>query len=76
MQKRKLGQSGIEVPPLAFGGNIFGWTVDEAKSFKLLDAIVESGLNFIDTADGYSRWVPGNKGGESEVIIGRWMKER
>jgi aryl-alcohol dehydrogenase-like predicted oxidoreductase len=76
MQKRTLGQSGIEVPTLAFGGNIFGWTVDEAKSFKLLDAIVESGLNFIDTADGYSRWVPGNKGGESETIIGRWMKER
>ena len=76
MEKRKLGQSGIEVPPLTFGGNIFGWTVNENESFKLLDAIVESGLNFIDTADVYSKWVPGNKGGESEAILGKWMKAR
>lgn len=76
MEKRKLGQSGIEVLPLTFGGNIFGWTVNENESFKLLDAIVESGLNFIDTADVYSKWVPGNKGGESEAILGKWMKAR
>src|SRR5688572_15920041 len=76
MQKRKLGKSGIEIPSLVFGSNIFGWTVNESGSFKILDEIVESGLNFIDTADTYSRWAPGNKGGESEIIIGKWMKER
>jgi aryl-alcohol dehydrogenase-like predicted oxidoreductase len=73
MTKRKLGNSGLQVSPLAFGGNIFGWTVD-ATSFKLLDAFVESGFNLIDTADVYSKWVPGNKGGESETIIGNWLK--
>jgi len=76
MRKRKLGNSGLEVSPLAFGGNVFGWTVDETMSFKLLDAFVASGCNFIDTADSYSRWVPGNRGGESETIIGKWMKQR
>jgi len=76
MNLRKLGNSGIEVPPLCFGGNIFGWTVDEARSFELLDALLDSGLNFIDTADVYSRWAPGNQGGESETIIGNWMKAR
>ena len=76
MQKRKLGQSGIEVAPLAFGGNVFGWTADEASSFKLLDSFVEAGFNLIDTADVYSRWVPGHKGGESEAILGRWLKSR
>jgi aryl-alcohol dehydrogenase-like predicted oxidoreductase len=76
MRKRKLGNSGLEVSPLAFGGNVFGWTVDETMSFKLLDVFVASGCNFIDTADSYSRWVPGNRGGESETIIGKWMKQR
>ena len=74
MNKRKLGNSGLEVPPLAFGGNVFGWTVDEQMAFKLLDAFVAEGFNMIDTADTYSRWVPGNKGGESETIIGKWLK--
>ena len=74
MKKRALGRSGIEIAPLVFGGNVFGWTVDEAAAFRLLDRFVESGLNAIDTADVYSRWVPGNKGGESETIIGHWLK--
>ena len=74
MKKRRLGRSGIEVGPLAFGGNVFGWTAGEGASFRLLDAFVASGLNLIDTADVYSRWVPGNKGGESETIIGKWLK--
>ncbi len=74
IQKRKLGNSGLEVAPVAFGGNVFGWTVDEAMAFKLLDAFVAYGFNLIDTADTYSIWVPGNKGGESETIIGRWLK--
>jgi len=74
MKKRKLGNSGLEVAPLAFGGNVFGWTVDEPTSFQLLDAFVSAGFNLIDTADIYSRWVPGNQGGESETIIGKWLK--
>ncbi|MBV8551341.1 MAG: aldo/keto reductase [Acidobacteriaceae bacterium] len=74
MQKRKLGHSRLEVSPLCFGGNVFGWTADEATSFQLLDAFVDAGFNFIDTADVYSRWIQGNKGGESETIIGRWLK--
>jgi aryl-alcohol dehydrogenase-like predicted oxidoreductase len=73
---RPLGKSGIQVAPLCFGGNVFGWTLDEASSFKLLDAFVGAGFNFIDTADVYSKWAPGNKGGESETIIGKWMKQR
>jgi aryl-alcohol dehydrogenase-like predicted oxidoreductase len=76
MNKRQLGNSGIEVAPLAFGGNVFGWTIDEQTSFTLLDAFVGSGFNLIDTADSYSRWPPGNKGGESETIIGNWVKQR
>lgn len=76
MEKRTLGKSGIEVAPLAFGGNVFGWTIDEKKSFGLLDAFVASGFNLVDTADVYSRWAPGNKGGESETIIGNWIKQR
>src|ERR1051325_4860660 len=76
MAMRLLGRLGIEVPGLCFGGNIFGWTVDEARSFVLLDKLVEQGLNFIDTADVYSKWVPGHVGGESETIIGKWMKAR
>ena len=76
MQKRKLGNSGLEIAPLMFGGNVFGWTVDEAMSFKLLDAFVGAGFDAIDTADVYSKWVPGHKGGESEIIIGKWLKAR
>jgi len=76
MIKRKLGKSGLDVAPLAFGGNVFGWTADEATSFKLLDAFVGAGFNLVDTADAYSRWVPGNKGGESETIIGNWLRQR
>jgi len=74
MKKRKLGNSGIEVAPLALGGNVFGWTVDEPTAFTILDAFAAAGLNLIDTADTYSRWVPGNKGGESETIIGKWLR--
>lgn len=74
MQTRELGRSGLKAVPLAFGGNVFGWTADEARSFELLDAFVDSGCNLIDTADKYSSWVPGNRGGESETIIGRWLK--
>ena len=66
MEKRRLGNSGLSVAPLAFGGNVFGWTADEATSFALLDAFVDAGFNLIDTADVYSRWVPGNEGGEQE----------
>jgi aryl-alcohol dehydrogenase-like predicted oxidoreductase len=76
MDRRKLGSTGFEVAPLAFGGNVFGWTVDEAMSFKLLDAFVAAGFNLIDTADSYSRWVSGHQGGESETIIGRWIAKR
>lgn len=76
MEKRKLGNSGLEIAPLVFGGNVFGWTADEQTSFKLLDAFVEAGFNCIDTANSYSSWVPGNKGGESEAIIGNWLKRR
>ncbi len=76
MQSRRLGESDVQVVPLMLGGNVFGWTVDEAKSFEILDRFVDRGLNFIDTADVYSRWVPGNEGGESETILGRWMKSR
>jgi aryl-alcohol dehydrogenase-like predicted oxidoreductase len=74
MQKRQLGKSAIEIAPLMLGGNVFGWTIDEAASFKVLDAFVDAGLDFIDTADTYSTWVPGHKGGESEIIIGNWFK--
>lgn len=76
MIKRRLGKSSLEIGPLVFGGNIFGWTADEPTSFKLLDAFVASGLNMIDTADVYSKWVPGNHGGESETIIGNWLAKR
>lgn len=76
MKRKQLGRSGIEIPPLMFGGNVFGWTVDEATSFVLLDALADRGLTAIDTADVYSNWVPGHAGGESETIIGRWMKDR
>jgi len=72
--KRKLGNSGLEIAPIVFGGNIFGWTADESTSFQLLDAFIAAGFNAVDTADVYSKWVPGNKGGESETIIGKWLK--
>jgi aryl-alcohol dehydrogenase-like predicted oxidoreductase len=76
MKHRPLGRSGLSVPPLCFGCNVFGWTVDEISSFRLLDTVLEHGLTFLDTADVYSRWVAGHRGGESETIIGKWMKAR
>jgi aryl-alcohol dehydrogenase-like predicted oxidoreductase len=76
MEKRRLGQSCLYIAPLAFGGNVFGWTADEKTSFALLDEFVAAGFNFIDSADVYSRWAPGNQGGESETIIGKWLKAR
>ena len=76
MEKRKLGKSQIAIAPLMFGGNVFGWTTDEAMSFRLLDAFVGAGFNAIDTADVYSKWVAGHRGGESEAIIGAWLKAR
>lgn len=72
--RRRLGASPLQVAPLAFGGNVFGWSADAARSFELLDAFVDAGFNLIDTADGYSNWVPGHQGGESETIIGQWLK--
>ena len=73
--RRPLGRSGITVAPLAFGGNVFGWSVkDAAGTGRLLDAFVDGGFNLIDTADVYPAWVPGNKGGESETLIGQWLK--
>ena len=74
MTTRRLGKSDQEVKPFAFGGNVFGWTIDEATSFKLLDAFVEAGFDLIDTADVYSSWAEGNTGGESEAVIGNWLK--
>lgn len=74
MQYRTLGRSALQVSPLCLGGNVFGWTVDEATSFCLLDAWVDAGFNFIDTADVYSRWAPGHVGGESETVIGKWLR--
>ena len=76
MQKRRLGNSVLEVAPLTFGGNVFGWTADEPTSHRLLDGFVDAGFNFIDTADVYSRWHTGNRGGESEIIIGNWLAAR
>jgi aryl-alcohol dehydrogenase-like predicted oxidoreductase len=76
MELRELGLSGIKIPPFVLGGNVFGWTADEAESFVVLDAYVAAGFTCIDTADTYSRWKPGNHGGESEAIIGRWLKAR
>jgi aryl-alcohol dehydrogenase-like predicted oxidoreductase len=76
MQKRRLGSSDIHVAPVCLGGNVFGWTADERTSFALLDAFLDAGLNFIDTADVYSKWAAGHQGGESETIIGNWLKQR
>ena len=73
MEKRKLGNSGLEVAPLALGGNVFGWTVHEPMASQILDAFVDAGFNLIDTANSYPSWVPGNKGGESEAMIGDWL---
>ena len=75
MQTRSLGRSGLLVSPLCLGGNVFGWTVDERTSFSLLDAWLDAGFNFVDTADVYSRWKPGHSGGESETVIGRWLAQ-
>ena len=75
MQKRELGKSGLAVVPLMFGGNVFGWTADEPTSFELLDAFVDRGFDFIDTANVYSVWLPGHQGGESETIIGKWFAQ-
>ena len=75
MKMRKMGTTGLEIGPLVFGGNVFGWTADEQMSFKLLDAFVDAGLNFIDTADVYSKWVEGNPGGVAETYLGRWRKQ-
>jgi aryl-alcohol dehydrogenase-like predicted oxidoreductase len=74
MHMRPLGSTGLEIAPVVFGGNVFGWTVDKKASFELLDAMVDAGLNALDTADVYSAWAPGNRGGESETIIGNWLK--
>ncbi|MDE1160771.1 MAG: aldo/keto reductase [Acidobacteriaceae bacterium] len=73
MQKRSLGKSNLEIVPLVLGGNVFGWTADEATSFRILDAFVDAGFDAVDTANMYSAWVPGHKGGESEAVIGRWF---
>jgi aryl-alcohol dehydrogenase-like predicted oxidoreductase len=75
MQHRPLGRSPLSIAPLVFGGNVFGWSVDEARAFELLDAFVDGGGNLVDTADVYPAWVPGNTGGESETIIGKWLKQ-
>ncbi len=74
MQRRRLGQSCLEIAPLMLGGNVFGWTIDEAASFNILDAFVDAGFNAVDTSDSYARWIPGSPGGESETIIGNWVK--
>ena len=76
LEKRPLGRSGLDIAPLVFGGNVFGWTADKATSFDLLDGFIAAGFDAIDTADAYSRWVPGHSGGESETIIGEWLKAR
>lgn len=76
IQKINIGNSDLAVAPVNLGGNVFGWTLNEAQSFEILDAFTAAGFNFIDTADTYSVWVPGNKGGESETIIGKWTKAR
>jgi aryl-alcohol dehydrogenase-like predicted oxidoreductase len=75
MKHKRLGNSSLEVAPLCIGGNVLGWTIDQAASFRVLDAALDGGLNFIDTADMYSRWVEGHSGGESETIIGKWLKQ-
>ncbi len=76
MQKKQLGTTDLYIPPIMFGGNVFGWTLGEQESFRMLDEVLDKGFTAIDTADSYSHWAPGNKGGESETIIGKWLKER
>ena len=76
MQFRKLGATGLDIAPLVLGGNVFGWTADKATSFAILDAFMDAGFNAIDTADVYSIFVPGHVGGESETVMGEWMKAR
>ncbi|MGB7785389.1 MAG: aldo/keto reductase [Salinimicrobium sp.] len=76
MQHKTLGNTGVQISPIIFGGNVFGWTLDEKESFKMLDEVLDKGFNTIDTADSYSHWAPGNSGGESETIIGKWLKDR
>ncbi|MGB7842939.1 MAG: aldo/keto reductase [Salinimicrobium sp.] len=76
MKTKQLGKTDLYIPPIIFGGNVFGWTLDEKGSFKMLDEVLDRGFNTIDTADSYSHWAPGNSGGESETIIGKWLKER
>lgn len=76
MKRKKLGSTDLKISPIVFGGNVFGWTLDEKESFSMLDSIYEKGFRTIDTADSYSHWAPGNSGGESETIIGKWMQER
>lgn len=76
MDLRPLGRSGLAIPPLALGGNVFGWTVDEAEGFRILDAFADAGLRMVDTADSYPHWAPGREGGESEALIGRWLSRR
>lgn len=76
MEKRKLGLTDLEIAPIIFGGNVFGWTIDEQQSFDILDQFIDDGFNSIDTANSYSHWKPGNKGGESETIIGNWLHKR
>lgn len=76
MKKRQIGNTDLQVYPIAFGGNVFGWTINEVKSFEILNGFTEAGFNFIDTADVYSRWGSGNKGGESETVIGNWMRQK
>ena len=76
MQKRALGRSGLSIAPLVLGGNVFGWTADEATSHRVLDAFVAGGFDMVDSADVYSAWVPGHTGGESETVIGTWLKAR
>src|SRR5690606_18438418 len=76
MRKRTLGRSGIDIAPLVFGGNVFGWTADQARSFELLDRFVDQGFTAIDTADVYSAWAPGHSGGESDTVIGEWLARR
>ena len=76
MQLRRLGRTDLRIAPMVLDGNVFGWTADKATSFEVLDRFASAGLNAIDTADAYSSWAPGNKGGESETIIGEWMKAR
>jgi aryl-alcohol dehydrogenase-like predicted oxidoreductase len=75
MEMRRIGRSPLKTAPIVFGGNVLGWTVNESDAFKILDAFLDAGFNAIDTADTYSRWIPGNKGGESEAIIGKWLKQ-